>query len=77
LTFSLSSPSALGGTNKSSETAFEAQPGEVIVFAMKVKMGATSGTPYTVREQDTHAALQKLSKIPMVAAERAGVTAAS
>jgi len=68
----------LAGTqNKPAETIFEAKPGEVIVMAMKSKMGAMSNTLFFVREPDATAALQKLSKIPMVAAERlAGIAAA-
>ena len=71
---------ALGGfagtQNKPSETTFEAQPGEVIVFAMKSKMGALSSTLSFVREPEPQVALQKFSKMPMVAAEQAGMTAA-
>jgi hypothetical protein len=63
--------------NKSGETTFEAQSGEVIVFALKSKAGALGVTLSFVREQDARAALQKFSKMHMVAAERAaGATAA-
>jgi hypothetical protein len=63
--------------NKPAETTFDARSGEVIVFAMKSKMGAMSNTLIFVREADAPTALQKLSKIPMVAAERpAGIAAA-
>jgi hypothetical protein len=55
--------------NKPAETTFDAQLGEVIVFAMKSKMSALSNTLCFIREPDTPTALQKLSKIPMVAAE--------
>jgi hypothetical protein len=58
-----------GTQNKPTETTFETQPGEVIVFAMKSKMSALSNTLCFVREADTSTALKKLSKIPMVAAE--------
>jgi hypothetical protein len=62
----------LAGTqNKPGEATFEAQPGEVIVFAMKAKMTLLSSTLTFVREQDARTALQKLAKMPMVAAERA------
>lgn len=67
---------AIAGKRELAETAFEAQPGEVIVFATKQKMGARSNTLSFVREQDTRTVFQKLSKIPMVAAERAGRTVA-
>jgi len=68
----------LAGTqNKPAETTFEAQSGEVIVMAMKSKMGALSNTLFFVREADVPAALQKLSKIPMVAAEQSAVIAAA
>jgi hypothetical protein len=52
--------------NKPAEETFVAQPGDVIVFAMKSKMGALSNTLSFVRELDTPSALRKLSKIPMV-----------
>jgi hypothetical protein len=66
-----------GSQNKPTEMRFEAQSGEVIVFAMKSKMGALSNTLSFEREQDPQAALQKFSKMPMVAAERgAGLNAA-
>jgi hypothetical protein len=66
-----------GSQNKPTEMRFEAQSGEVIVFAMKSKMGALSNTLSFEREQDPQAALQKYSKMPMVAAERgAGLNAA-
>ena len=66
-----------GTQNKPAETTFNAQPGEVIVMAMKSKMGALSNTLFFVREPDAPAALQKLSNMPMVAAERsAGISAA-
>jgi hypothetical protein len=58
-----------GTQNKPAETSFDAQAGEVIVFAMKTKMSALSNTLSFVREPDTATALQKLSRIPMVAAE--------
>jgi hypothetical protein len=58
-----------GTQNKPAETTFDAQLGEVIVFAMKSKMSALSNTLSFVREPDTRTALQKLAKIPMVAAE--------
>jgi hypothetical protein len=58
-----------GTQNKPAETTFDAQPGEVIVFAMKSKMSALSNTLSFVREPDTPTALQKLAKMPMVAAE--------
>ncbi len=65
---------SLGGMaatqNKPAETTFDAQPGEVIVFAMKSKMGALSNTLSFVREQNASTALQTLAKIPMVAADR-------
>jgi hypothetical protein len=60
----------LAGTqNKPAEATFEAKPDEVIVMAMKSKMGAISNTLFFVREADAAAALQKFSKMPMVAAE--------
>lgn len=59
-----------GTKNKPAETRFEAQPGEVIVFVMKLKMGALCNALSFVREEDTRAALRKFSRIPMVAAER-------
>ena len=65
---------ASAATHNPGETTFEAQDGEVIVFAMKSKsknMLAVTNNLSFVREQDTRAALQKLSKIPMVAAEPA------
>jgi hypothetical protein len=44
---------------------------------MKSKMGALSNTLFFVREADAPAALRKLSKMPMVEAERsAGISAA-
>jgi hypothetical protein len=65
---------SLGGMaatqNKPAEATFDAQSGDVIVFAMKSKMGALSNTLSFVREQDAPTALQKLAKIPMVAADR-------
>lgn len=68
----------LAGTqNKPAEMTFRLQAGEILVIALKAKMGALSNTLFFVREPDVPAALQKLSKIPMVAAERpAEVTAA-
>jgi hypothetical protein len=66
-----------GTQNKPAETTFDSQPGEVIVFAMKTKMGALANTIFFVREPDTPTALQKLSKMPMVAAERTAGTAAA
>jgi hypothetical protein len=72
---------SLGGfaatQNKPAETTFDAQPGEVIVFAMKSKMGAMSNTLIFVREANAPTALQKLSRIPMVAAERPAGTVAA
>jgi hypothetical protein len=66
-----------GTQNKPAESTFEAQTGEVIVFAMKSKMGALSNTLLFVREPDPRAVLQKLAKMPMVAPEQtAGATAA-
>jgi hypothetical protein len=59
-----------GTQNKPGATSFEAYPGEVIVFAIKAKMGAVKSTLFFVRESDAPAALKKLSKMPMVAAER-------
>jgi hypothetical protein len=66
----------LAGTkNKPAEATFEAQAGDVIVIAMNMKL--TGGTLGFVREQDVRTALQKFSKMPMVAANRpAGTTAA-
>jgi hypothetical protein len=58
-----------GSQNKPAETTFDAQLGEVIVFAMKSKMSALSNALCFIREPDTPTALQKLSKLPMVAAE--------
>jgi hypothetical protein len=63
--------------NKPAETTFDAQPGEMIVFAMKSKMGAMSNTLIFVREADPSAVMQKLAKIPMVAPERPAGTAAA
>jgi hypothetical protein len=66
-----------GTQNKPAETTFEVQSGDLIVFAMKSKMGALSNKLLFVREPDAHAALQKLAKMPMVAPEQtAGATAA-
>jgi hypothetical protein len=59
-----------GKQNKPAEAGFEAQPGEVIMFAMKSKMGALNNTLFFVREPDARAALQKLAKMPMVAPEQ-------
>jgi hypothetical protein len=72
LAVSLDGPAA--NQNKPAEETFVAQPGDVIVFAMKSKMGALSNTLSFVRELDTPSALRKLSKIPMVAEQRAGGT---
>lgn len=58
-----------GAQFKPGELAFEAHPGEVLVFAMKAKMGALASTISFVREPDPVAALQKLEKIQMVASE--------
>jgi hypothetical protein len=66
-----------GSQNKPAEATFEANAGEVIVMAMKSKMGALSNTLFFVREANVSAALQKLSKIPMVAAERSAVITAA
>jgi hypothetical protein len=65
-----------GTQNKPGEITFEAQPGEVIVFAMKAKIGALSSSLLFVREADPSTALWKLSKIPMVTAELASLAAA-
>jgi hypothetical protein len=59
-----------GAQHNPGEARFDAQPGEVIVFAIKAKMGALKSTLFFVREQDTRIALQKLAKVPMVAAEQ-------
>lgn len=76
-TLSVSLGGLAGTQNKPAETSFEAKSGEVIVMAMKSKMGALSNTLFFVREPDATAALQKLSKMPMVAAGRpAEMTAA-
>jgi hypothetical protein len=53
--------------NKPGETTFEAQSGEVIVFALKSKAGALGVTLSFVREQDVGAARQKFSKMRMTA----------
>lgn len=68
----------LAGTqNKPAEVTLQVQAGEVIVMAVKAKMGALSNTLFFVREPDAPAALQKFSKMPMVAAQRsAAITAA-
>jgi hypothetical protein len=66
-----------GKQNKPAEAAFEVQPGEVIVFAVKSKMGALSNTLLFVRELDAHSVLRKLSKMPMVAPEKAAETIAA
>jgi hypothetical protein len=58
-----------GAKVKPVETTFDAQSGEVIVFAMKSKMKALDNTLCFIREADTATVLQKLAKIPMVAAE--------
>jgi hypothetical protein len=73
----LSSSGFAGTKYTPAETGFEAQPGDVIVFAMKQKMGALGNTLSVVREQDTDAALKRLSKMPMVATEVAGGSNAS
>lgn len=66
-----------GTQNKPAEVTFQVEAGEVIVIAVKSKMGALSNTLFFVREQDAPATLQKLSKMPMVAAQRAaGIVAA-
>jgi hypothetical protein len=65
----VSLPSFAGSQAKPAETTFAAQAGEVIVFALKPKMGALQNTAYFFREPDTQAALKKLSKVPMTAAE--------
>src|SRR5262249_50539168 len=59
-----------GSQVKPAETTFEAQSGEVIVFAMKAKNNVFSGELSFVREADGRAALQKFAGIRMVAAER-------
>ena len=56
---------------KPAETIVEAQPGETIVFVIKLEKSALSFG----RVQDARTALQKLSKVPMVAANRAGTSA--
>jgi hypothetical protein len=66
-----------GTQNKPTETAFNAQAGEVVIYAMKTKMGALSSTLYFDREADPRAILQKLAKVPMVATERPGATLAA
>lgn len=53
--------------NKPGETTFEAQSGEVIVFALKSKAGALGITLSFVREQDAGAARQRFSKMRMAA----------
>jgi hypothetical protein len=63
--------------NKSAQETFHAQAGEVIVFALKMKMGAMSNTSLIVREPDGSAALLKLSKIPMVAPDKVSITTAA
>jgi hypothetical protein len=70
-------PHTLGAsatTHNPGKTTFDAQDGEVIVFAMKSKaknMLALTNNLSFVREQCTRSALQKLSKIPMVAVDPA------
>jgi len=51
------------------EATFEAKAGDTVVFAMKAKMGAFKSALSFVREADASAAVQKLARIPMVAAE--------
>ena len=71
------SVSGFAGTqNKPGEITFEAKPGEVIVFAMKAKIGALSSTLLFSREPDPTTALWRFSKMPMVPAELASLTAA-
>jgi hypothetical protein len=65
-----------GTQNVPSETTFDVQAGEVAVFAAKSKMGALKTTLYFSRESDPRAGLQKLAKVPMVAAERTATAAA-
>jgi hypothetical protein len=67
----------LAGKQKPAEAAFEVQAGEVIVFAVKSKMGALSNTLFFVRERDAHSVLERLSKMPMVAPEKAAETIAA
>ena len=66
-----------GTQNKPTEVFFEARAGEVLIYAMKSKMGALSTTLYFEREADPRAILQKLAKVPMVASERSVATAAA
>src|SRR5450755_3268505 len=68
---------AFGAQHKPAQTTFDARSGEVMVFAIKSKMGALSNILSFVREPDAPTALQKLSKIPMVAGERPAGTAAA
>lgn len=63
--------------NKGAQETFAAQAGEVIVLALKAKMGALSNTLQIIREPDTATALRKLSKVPMVGAERAAAIRAA
>jgi len=58
-----------GTQNTPSETMVDAQAGEILVYAMKSKMGALSNTLYFTKEADPRATLQKLAKVPMVAPE--------
>jgi hypothetical protein len=76
-TLAVSLEGLAGSQSKPGEATFDAQPGDVIVFAMKAKMGALAQTLLFVREPDVSAALKKFSKMPMVAAERPAGTAAA
>jgi hypothetical protein len=66
-----------GTQNTPSLTSVEAQAGEVLVYAVRSKMGALKTTLYFAKEPDPRATLQRLANIPMVASELQSSSAAA